>query len=152
MATILNFTLALTSSGWDGAPLNRAFYPTAMLSVAAVLALLTLATRFDVVYPSVFCWATVAIASDDMANRAAVAFSLVGVVGSLVLIVLVRHLVQLCREGRQGIPPPIWPGLKTLPPSSSFVSRIVSCSADFLHTEFSFHCGLQTQGARGESR
>jgi hypothetical protein len=105
VATILNVTLALTSSGWDGAPLNRAFYPAAMLSVAAVLALLTLATRLDVVYPLVFCWAAVAIVRNDMASRdlQSVGLSLVGVVGSLVVVVLVRHLVQACRGGWRGL-------------------------------------------------
>ena len=48
-------------SGWDGAPLNRSFYPVAALSVAALLALLVLETRADVVYPAVYCWAVGAI-------------------------------------------------------------------------------------------
>ena len=61
VATIINITITLTRSGWDGEPLNHAFYPSAMLSVAAVLALLTLATRLDICYPAIFCWATVAI-------------------------------------------------------------------------------------------
>ena len=48
-------------SGWDGAPLDRSFYPVAALSVAALLALLVLETRADVVYPAVYCWAVGAI-------------------------------------------------------------------------------------------
>ena len=53
--------MALVRSGWDGAPLNRSFYPVAALSVAALLALLVLETRADVVYPAVYCWAVGAI-------------------------------------------------------------------------------------------
>ena len=108
VATILNFTLALTSSGWDGAPLNRAFYPPAMLSVAAVLALLTLATRFDVCYPLVYCWAVIAIVAEHTAALEPVGVSLVGVVGSLTLIVLGRHVVYIYRAGR-GWPPVLFP-------------------------------------------
>ena len=85
VATILNISVALVRSGWDGAPLNRSFYPVAALSVAALLsdarsllasglhssksfsnnrvdrALLVLETRADVVYPAVYCWAVGAI-------------------------------------------------------------------------------------------
>jgi len=104
VATILNISLALSSTGWDGAPLNRAFYPSAVLSTAAVLALLTLATRFDVCYPAVYCWAVVAIVADDTPNRGPVGLSLVSVVGSLTFFVLVRHVVLLCKEGRANFP------------------------------------------------
>ena len=57
----MNISVALVRSGWDGAPLNRSFYPVAALSVAALLALLVLETRADVVYPAVYCWAVGAI-------------------------------------------------------------------------------------------
>lgn len=109
VATILNFALALSSSGWNGAPLNRAFYPSAVLSTAAVLALLTLATRFDVCYPSVYCWAVAAIVAADSTNRGPVGFSLIGVVGSLTFIVLVRHVLIIVRAGWANLPPLAFP-------------------------------------------
>ena len=80
-----------------------------MLSTGAVLALLTLATRFDITYPSVYCWAVVAIVADDVPNRGPVGFSLVSVVGTLTLFTLMWHILNLWRGGRINLPPLLFP-------------------------------------------
>ena len=73
------------------------------------LALLTLATRFDVCYPLVYFWAVIAIVAEHTAALGPVGISLAGVVGSLTLIVLGRHVVHICRAGRDYWPPAIFP-------------------------------------------
>jgi hypothetical protein len=88
---------------------TRAFYPSAVLSAAAILALLTLATRFDVTYPSVYCWAVVAIVAADIPNRGPVGLSLVSVVGSLTFLVLLWHIFNLWRGGTANLPPLLIP-------------------------------------------
>ena len=48
VASLVNVSIALTSSGWDGAPWTQTGWACVMLTTAAVLALLTIHTRKDV--------------------------------------------------------------------------------------------------------
>jgi len=58
VACIVNATVALTTTGWDGAPFSDSTWSVIMQAVALVVNLAIVVTRRDFVYPSVLCWAT----------------------------------------------------------------------------------------------
>lgn len=62
VATIANITQQLWYMGWNGEPLQAAFWAVIMLGVGVVLAALMAVSRHDVAFILVFVWAYIGIA------------------------------------------------------------------------------------------
>jgi hypothetical protein len=81
VASIANLNLALASAGWNGWPLSPALWTSALLLLAAWVALAAHLLYFDPVVPFVIGWATLGIAVAHFGDS-----TLVGVVALLIAI------------------------------------------------------------------
>merc|ERR1711871_713840 len=103
VACIVNATVALTTTGWDGAPFSDSTWSVIMQAVALVVNLAIVVTRRDFVYPSVLCWATYWIsqanADDNVVYTGSLVVSISAGVAAVVtaLFVLVKWIRYMSR-------------------------------------------------------
>merc|ERR1711871_98754 len=104
VACIVNATVALTTTGWDGAPFSDSAWSVIMQAVALVVNLAIVVTRRDFVYPSVLCWATYWISQantdDTIVYTGSLVVSISAGVAAVVtaLFVLVKWIRYLSRS------------------------------------------------------
>jgi hypothetical protein len=106
VATIANFSIALSAAGWQGFPLSAGVWTALLLCVAAAVALAVNVLFLDPVVPFVMSWATAAIAAAHWQDSA-----LVAIVASIVSLktlllgarVLIFNLLPLPRRYRETV-------------------------------------------------
>lgn len=100
VASIVNMTISLTTTGWTGAPLTPSEWSVVMQTVALLINLFLVVTRRDYVWGFVLCWASFWIAcanhGDATVNTGSLAVSVIVGVASAV-----AALLQLVRWVRQ---------------------------------------------------
>jgi hypothetical protein len=64
-ATILNITVALFKSGWNGGAVSPEAWCSVMLVVALMISMAVVVTKKDPIWPLVLCWGAMAISKND---------------------------------------------------------------------------------------
>lgn len=96
VATIVNVAVVLYDLGWDAWGINYQIWTLIMLTVAFLLGAFVIQNRRDLIFPSVFIWAFVAIAFRNFDNLTVAAVAIIEAI--ILFILLQREKSQLTTQ------------------------------------------------------
>jgi benzodiazapine receptor len=95
IATIVNVSAALVSSGWDGAGISQETWAIVIVIVASIITILVIVTRRDIAYGLVVIWALVGIAAKQSETQVVVTTAEICAVFALIALVVISILPRI---------------------------------------------------------